>query len=440
MKTGDLKRWLAVGTGVGIEVRGEDLEVMLVRVRPYGVQVAGVATIARFRQRPAGEWGAEYAEFLRRHGSSHLAAVVLLPRQELIVRHVRLPGVASRDVDAAVQFQLDGLHPYAEEEAVPAWARTKDSTGVLIGIARLEWIERFAALFAEAGIRVASFTFSAAVLHAAVRLITAPPAGGFLILEDSPAGLEAYGESEARPVFSAVFDLPEERAAPLALAELRLDEESQPRRLWDVLPAPAAVPDGVDLGERAFVYATAMAAACPWLALGANLLPLEQRASSSRAVYIPTLALACLLLMAVTALAVYGRIEDRRYVAAVQAEIARWTPQAAEVREIETRMEEIRSRRRQLYEFRLRTRADLDALLELTRILEPPTWVSSLQLSRSTAMLSGETTRAPELLEVIDKSPLFKNSQFTTSMAKVATGESFAIRAEREAGLLEREQ
>jgi Tfp pilus assembly protein PilN len=438
MTAGDWKKWLAIGTGVGIEIRGEDLEVMLVRVRPYGVSVLGAVTLARFRQRPAAEWGAEYSAFLRRHGATHLAAVVLLPRQDLIVRFVSLPGVANKDLDAAVRFQLDGLHPWAEEEAVHAWARTRNAPGVLIGIARAETIERYAALLAEAGIRVAAFTFSAAALHAAARVLAAPPAGGFLAALETPAGLEVYGESEARPVFSALFDLPEERARALALAELRLGEESRQLRPEQLLPPPQSLPEGVELAPRALLYATAITAATPWLGLGGNLLPAELRASSSRAVYIPTAVLAALLLVAVTALGVYGRIEDRRYVAALRAETARWTQQAAQVRELETRIEQLRARRQQLYEFRLRTRQDMDALLELTRILEPPTWLSSLHLNRSTALLSGETTRAPELLEILDKSPLFRNSQFTTSMAKAAGGENFAIRAEREAQILER--
>jgi len=438
VKRSEIRKWLAAGTGIGIEIRGDRLEVMLVRVRPWGVQVAGALTLERFRERPAADWGAEYASFLRKHGASHLAAVVLLPRHELTVRYVSLPGVSSKDLAAAVEFQLDELHPYGEEEAVHGWARTLEGAGVLIGFARAELIDRYSAWFAEAGIRVAAFTFSAAVLHAAARLLTQPPEGGFLALEEGPAGLEAYGESAARPVFSAVFDLPPERAAALALAELRLIEQSAVRGFWDLVPVPAAVCEGVALGGRALVYATAITAACPWLAVKANLLPEQQRASSSRALYIPTIALAVLLAGALAALVAYGRIEDRRYLTALEQEIARWTPQAAEVRELDAKLEELRARRREIYEFRLRARADLDALLELTRLLEPPTWLASVQLSRTAVQLAGETTRGPELLRLLDGSPLFGASQFTTPMTRVAGGESFAIRAEREAALLER--
>ena len=117
MKTSDIKKWLAFGTGVGIEIRGDDLEVTVARVRPQGVRILGTTTIVRFRQRPASEWGAEYARFLTTTGGSHLAAAVLLPRREMVVRRLSLPGVASRDMDAAIRFQVNLLF-YPEKLAV----------------------------------------------------------------------------------------------------------------------------------------------------------------------------------------------------------------------------------------------------------------------------------------------------------------------------------
>ncbi len=112
-----LRKWLAVGTGVGLEVGARDLRVTVARVRPTGVRVLGAAVIEDFRGRPAAEWGAEYVAFLKRLGLQHLAATVLLPRREVIVRLLALPGVSTRDMGAAIGFQIDALHPYPEEEA-----------------------------------------------------------------------------------------------------------------------------------------------------------------------------------------------------------------------------------------------------------------------------------------------------------------------------------
>ena len=90
----DFKRYAAFGSGVGIEIGAQHLEVTAARVRPYGIDVLGATTIRDFGQRPAAQWGLEYARFLQEAGASHLAATVLLPRRETIVRQIALPGVA----------------------------------------------------------------------------------------------------------------------------------------------------------------------------------------------------------------------------------------------------------------------------------------------------------------------------------------------------------
>ena len=108
-----LKKWLAFGHGVGVEVVGphgsESLRVTAVRVRPGGARVVGTLNFNDAIHHAAGTWGTEYAAFLRKHGCAHVAATVLLPRREVMVRHLALPGVSDKDLPSAIEFQLDGL-------------------------------------------------------------------------------------------------------------------------------------------------------------------------------------------------------------------------------------------------------------------------------------------------------------------------------------------
>src|SRR5262249_48681616 len=157
----------------------------------------------------------EYSRFLKSMGASHLSATVLLPRRDVIVRSVALPGVAAKDLENAIRFQLDTLHPYGEDEVCWGWSPLAYGS-VLVGIARRATVERYHSLFTEAGIAVSSFTFSAAAVHAAIRLNGAGETGahsqGFLALGRSATGaVEAYGESTARPVFSAEFQAAPQR-------------------------------------------------------------------------------------------------------------------------------------------------------------------------------------------------------------------------------------
>ena len=426
----DVRKLLAFGSGIGIEIGAADLEVVAARVRPSGVQVLGRLVIDDYANRPAAEWGAEYNRFLKSAGMSHLSASVLLPRREVIVRQVALAGVSGKDRDGAIRFQLDSLHPYADEEVCWGWSDIGEHAA-LIGIAKQQTIEHYVGLFAEAGIAVNAFTFSAAALHAAVRLNGA--AGeGFLAMNSSPDGaVEVYGESAARPVFSAEFQAAPERAAALALAELRLPPDTQPRHFEEVLPKPAVNPVENDLSRNALPYATALAGACPRLAPAANMLPAQYRRYSSRVFWIPTAVLVVLLAVAIAAMALYSRIADRRYLEKLQAEIARLEPTARRAALLDRQIDATRARSQLLDQFRVQTRADLDAFQELTKLLAPPAWSNSIDLARTTARISGEAAQAAPLLKLLDASPLFENSEFQLIGRGNGT-ETFVIRTNRE--------
>jgi Tfp pilus assembly protein PilN len=431
-----LKKFIAFGASVGIEIGGKNLEITAVRVRPNGIDVLGTSTIRDFRERRAADWGAEYARFLAEAGATHLAATVLLPRSETIVRQITLPGVSTSDLASAIALQIDTLHPYGEEDVVSGWSRLENG-GVLVGILRRTTLEQYVSLFAEAGIAVASFTFSAAAIYVAHRVPVAEPqtpGGGFLAAATGENGeIEVYGESAARPVFSAEFDLPRERAASLAASELRLEPGYEPVALDRILPVPRSNPVNNDLSRRALPYATALAGACPWLGAAANVLPAEHRQSNSRAMFIPTAILGALLLLVSGAVLAHSAIEDRQYLAALEGEIAKLEPQAKHAAALEAEFVRGQNRVRLLDEFRGRTKADLETLKGLTALLPPTTWANMIDLTPDAATIGGEAEQAAPLLKLLDNSPYFQNSTFVGSISKSGGGDQFQIRTGRRA-------
>jgi Tfp pilus assembly protein PilN len=357
---------------------------------------------------------------------------VLLPRRDIIVRHISVPGVDDRDLDNAVRLQLDTLHPYPEEEAAAAWVRVGKTPTVLVAITRRNVLEQYTGLFAEAGIKAAAFTVSAAALYSAAHLLFDPPAEGFLATCERDGELEVYGESPTYPVLSATFDPPAGRAIDMAISELRLPASQHPVALEQILPAPVAGSQEILNRDRFLLpYAAALACASPRLAMRLNLLPEEQRAASSRAMFIPTIALAVICLLAAIAVAVYSSLAERRYMAQLQAEIVRLEPAAKKSADLDRAIKTARQRAILLDDVKRRSQLDLDALNELTRLLPPPTWVSGLELTRTSVRIGGESDQAAALLKILDSSPLFENSQFTLGLVRVVTGETFNIRADR---------
>ncbi len=431
----DFRKLLAFGSGVGIEIGATDLEVAATRVRPTGIQVLGRLTIDNYAQRTAAEWGAEYARFLKAAGAERISATVLLPRREVIVRQAALPGVANKDIEGAVRFQMDSLHPYGDEDVVWGWSPLAYGS-VLVGIARRAVVDRYVSLFSEAGIAVSSFTFSAAAVHAAIRSNGIAQLGeGFVALSRNAAGaVEVYGESRSRPLFSAEFELTPERAAMLALSELRLAPDTAPRTLEEILPKPDVNPVSNDLSRNALPYATALAGACPRLAPAANVLPPEHRRFNSRAVFVPTMVLATFLLLVAGSMVGYASWSEKQYLKQVNAEIAKLEPLRRRADAVDRQTEQARARALLLDQFRKQTRTDLDALNELTRLMEPPAWTNSISLERDVVRITGDAPQTAPLTKILDSSPFFEKTETQMSTPKAGGGETFQIRTNRRRG------
>jgi Tfp pilus assembly protein PilN len=428
----DFKRWLAFGSGIGIQITGphgsESLEIVAVRVRPSGARVVGSLTIPDFPHQPASVWGTEYAAFLRKLDLRYVAATVILPRQDVIVRPVPLLGVSSKDLPAAVEFQMDGLHPYSEDDVTSSWSRLHSHSTVLVAIARRAAIDRYATFFAEAGVKLGAFTCSAAAIYSALRLFGPPPAAEILASDHHDGRVEFYGESPSRSLFSASFDVGENesedsRATALARAELRVDPATEPKPLEEVLAGAPALP-----------FAAALCSACPRLALKLNLLPIARRQTGSRAMWIVSGAAAALVLVAAVALVAVPVIEKRRYEKTLEGEIRKIEKRAGRAAQVDKESDAVRRRTLMLDDFRRRAKTDMDVLAELTRILPPPTWVNSLEITRNQVMITGEADKAEPLLKTLDASPLFEASEFIGAPIHSPTGEIFRIRTNRETG------
>jgi Tfp pilus assembly protein PilN len=431
------RKWLSIGTGVGAEISGPNLLVTAARVRPGGIDVLGVLTIERFEERPASEWTGEYTAFLKSCGGKHLSATIVLPRSEVIVREVALPGVKDDDVPAAIGYQLDSLHPYPEDDVVFDWARLNGPV-IAVGIARKDLVARYTNLFAEAGVQVSAFTVSGSVLYAARRVYEAAPQTGLAAGLSRDNRVEIYGESDAHPLFTNAFEAPAEafatRAVAMALSELRLPPETEVQTYERILTPPRTIDATIPLADYALAYAAAIASAVPRRAGKLNLLPADQRRENSKLVYIPTAVLATVAVVLALANLFYTQIEERRYQTLLQDEVRKLAPASKQADSLDLAAQNARKRIQMIDEYKRQSQADLDALNELTRLVAPPAWVATLEMNRTTVSLAGETEQSAGMLKTLDQSPLFMNSDFTMPTSRTGDGkaEMFRLRTTRE--------
>ncbi|MBN8734093.1 MAG: hypothetical protein J0L64_26385 [Acidobacteria bacterium] len=425
------RKLLAIGTGVGIEIQRDSLRAVAARVRPNGAEVLGQIVIEGIHERPAAEWGAEYFAFARQFGVEKTAAALLLPRHDVIVRHLTLAGVAEQDMPSAVSFQIEGLHPFAEDEAAWCWARLGSTPNVLVAITRQETLARYRTLFAEAGIPVATLTVSAAVLYTAQRLFRSPEPAGFLAMLPAGDSLEVYGESPSKPVYSTVFEAPYELARRAALSELRLEPATEPYAAERLAPPPLRTLENFG-PDSLLAYTAALTSAAPALSLEANLIPEAERRNRSKLQYIPTAVLLLLLSIAGYLLLTQESREQARYLAQLNQQISQMEQRARRAEQIDKEITAARARVALLDQFRRRTLADMDAIRESTMLISPPAWASQMVLTRTTLTLQGETDQAAPLLQKFDASALFAGSDFAGVQPRQGGGETFTLRSNRE--------
>lgn len=424
------RRLRVIGTGFGISVTGGDLEAVVIRSRPVGSDAVASTVVRNFAARPAAEWGAELSAFLAAAGEPRLAATLVLPRGQVIVRTLHLAGVAEKDTAAAIELQLDTLHPWDDEPVNWAWWRVAPAD-VVVGIVRQSTLEQYETLFAEAGIPMAAATFSSAVIHAALRLQSAAPASVFCYVASGAganAGLEVYGESPARPCYSAEFSMAAGRALTLARAELRLPPEQAAVELEKLLP----VRPRTDGAVSAIACAAALASSAPLAVRIANLLPAERRSSHSRTRFLVPVALGTLVVAGFLGVFVlFPLVNEHRFVNDLTAEQRRLQPAALRAQAIDKALATHRARIAALDDFRRRPQADLDVLNELVRLLPNTVWTSSIEIFPDSVVIAGEADQAAPLLKLLDSSPLFQNSEFVMSVTHNGQADQFRIKTVR---------
>jgi general secretion pathway protein L len=129
----------------------------------------------------------------------------------------------------------------------------------------------------------------------------------------------------------------------------------------------------------------------------------------------------------------YKAWEERQYASRLMAEVQLLERQVALGQRLDSEGERFLTRLDQLKEYRLRTTADLEVLLALTRLLPEDAWITQFELNRNEISLAGEAARAGDLIGIIDASPLFENTEFAMPLQRVENREIFRLRVKREA-------
>ncbi len=460
---------MQLGTGIGIAIRGQDLEIVCARARLRKMTVTGFCRIESFRSRPVLEVAESYHRFRRANHAETASAVIALPRAAGLIRTLELPAEVGKNLHAAISYQIDSLHPFGEGgvyydyAVVPLLSHNGNANGaasrlrVSVAIVEKQVLDSLYHWFSEAGIDVGGFTFATAGMY---QLLVPGMGQRAVVLVDRQQreaevlGVAPDGAFCSREISGdAALDRELERCA----SDLRLKPEAttvvtvagsaglaaigqtEITRLEEGLlsTVPETRTTDFRLGEHFAAYGAAVAAVeqprLPFIpvrpGLRWNLLPPEKRVYRSHWAQ----AVARVLAVVVAALAILwasvGSIQDRLYSAWLDNRIRALQPRIEYLEKLDSRQRAVLDRVELLDREHRDIGRKLDAVQELTRLLPQGAWLQSLQFAENQIQASGVADSASAVLQAVNSSPYFEQAEFGGAIARNTEGkEIFQIR------------
>ncbi|MBI4444090.1 MAG: PilN domain-containing protein [Acidobacteria bacterium] len=469
--------WSLLQTGIGIDARGDDFCAVCVKRVAKRIRVADRLEIAQYHNLSPAECGKRYGEWLRKNGLKLPWTVVALPRAAFLLRRLSLPRVVQKELPQAIEYQLDGLHPFeggsvywdfsvgqasAKRPDGSAQKQAQEAAGlvdVLVAIAEKTYINETAAWFREAGIAVSQFSPAAALLLSLAQSCLdteRAESTAFLALEFRQDAMELVGCAPDMPMVAKEIPLAGEtdgRLAELlkdqldlARAELRLDPARRvpliicgadsasvesvlsAESAFSVLSVESLLQNGADRVQgfpvqlQTVALAGAFAAVRRNTALSFNLLPLEIRSYRSPWTYLPTYALSALVIFLAVLVGARGTVQDWLYYRHLEREIQVLRPQLEQVETAQSRSQQLAGQLQLLEGAKSSAHVPLEILSELTRLLPEDVWLQQMQYDGSALALSGYARSASGLLQTLAASAYFESPQFTAAITSTPDG------------------
>jgi general secretion pathway protein L len=409
---------------------------------------------------------AAVASFVGEHSLDADRAFVTLPRSSALLSRLSLPAAAKNDVRQVIEFEVDRLLPLSREE-IYYDTIVREGAGKLdvlvISVPRRVVAETLAAL-ELAEVRARSVAISPVAIFDFVRFCGIEDDEHVVTLvEDGPAVEFDYFARGTLIASHLVHG--EEVRAPGAIARL-VNQESQTaggtpasvklygwRAPADGAPAELLSGDvlasGGELLRRAegaltvpdgFFEATSPAL-IPAIGAGLaavregnaaiNLLPVEERRSTEEGPPLLTFLCAAVLVLMTGVWLVSAVIKDQRIASQLHEELATLEPAMRSVRRNEDDAKALNDK------LRLLTQGDrrrISVLLkELTEVVPKDAYLTTFRFRSGKIELEGFAKSASDLVPMLERSPYFKNAQFTSPVTKVQNDqERFSLATEIE--------
>lgn len=446
---------------LGIAIEGDVIYLSLVQRSLNRFQICALLKLSEWSSTPVLELKKRTTDFLARYKAADCPAVLLIPRQETVMRPLVLPLDAEANLAKVVEYQLVNLVPGEDAIVAHDYAgfRQEGTPGnlrVSVFLVFQAALDRHLRVCEDLGIRLARVVPSGVAFANYLSILEEhfkTKTGLFLILVDQSC--EVVGVLEKRVLIWREGSFPQDGKFLEFLKTETDDFRSQARLAEDTqidvfLAGSFEVPDkassellnlrchalaqplsfGLGAGDTVITsremqdhfrsLAAGVSALRKKVPEAVNLLPADKRARRVAWQLVPAYALLaanCLLLLA---LLVRGRVQQSLFSSQLAREISQIEPEVKAVRGVEDQLTELMKRTNLLTGAKDRNAEVLAALMELSQLLPNDTFVSDLIFKEGIFEISGLSGQAAALPQVIDNSPLFKDVEFVAAITRSA--------------------
>jgi Tfp pilus assembly protein PilN len=433
------------GTSLGIEISEKDLRIAAVQQVMRKLRLLYLEDVAGFTDLSGGEQRASILSIVQKHNISPGRVFLTLPRDRGIVRQLEFPAEIGENLKSAVSLQMESLCPWPLEEIY--WNFTQQErqgtakiivTVVIIPRGNLDpWIEFFKSAklpLSGASLCPAACAHGIQTLwpdtNATVALDCEPAyVDGLLLTTGHLTSVRQTGEDTTATAKAAIEQLlsigrlqsPEEaRLLVFGSGAGSLDEIENVR-----LPLDEAPPDAC---RRFGSIASALSGARK-SGFNCNVIPAELRFRRSPLQLIPTYVLLLIALLLGSAMLLREPYQSTVYASKLEREIKSVAPQAREVSAQAAELDKLALKYRALLGNFQNKDYSLESLRELAA-LPNTVWLTNYGYQDGVVTISGVAPSATEVQKTLEETALFKDVQFTSSIARDPDGkERFSLKA-----------
>jgi len=434
-------------TSIGIEIGSEDMTLAALKGNFSGGTITHFLYLPDYQNRDAEELRQEIQFFLKNNVLGKDNIVVGIPRREVLLRHLDLPGEVTDNLKQVIQYQVQSFEPTDEDSYYYDYAllgRTQKNkrASILLAMVRKSLLDDYLQRLFDLGIQPAAVTCSSVAL-ANMFLYNHKSTQGktFVLAHAAPASLELLILHNGIPVYTHEV-LKEEHQSwkDLILKEtsegasrIRLGEESAIEAFIlsgeDSGSACAELKESIDectlLKDTVAVKSDEQTAPCLQKAAGTiglaftgmirrpsikiNLIPTAFRFRQTRWAYVSAAVLGLIVIALLAGLFVHKQIQGRTLAQELDREISTHKDSVQKVLDLREESEELAEKIDYIENLYRKQDMNLEVLDELTQLLPIDTYLFSYTYRDGKISIGGYSNSASDLILMLESSPLLRD-------------------------------